>query len=74
MKKIKKSLNILKMLDKLRKKMYTIYEVEERKRINMYTSYIVDELGTIRYDASKLSQKEIDEILEDHEEWSIRVY
>ena len=44
------------MLDKLRKKMYTIYEVEERKRINMYTSYIVDELGTIRYDASKLSQ------------------
>lgn len=62
------------MLDKLRKKMYTIYEVEERKRINMYTSYIVDELGTIRYDASKLSQKEIDEILEDHEEWSIRVY
>lgn len=30
----------------------------------MYISYIVDEL----------SQKEIDEILENHEEWSIRVY
>lgn len=42
--------------------------------MNMYTSYIVDELGTIRYDCSELSQKEIDEILERHEEWSIRVY
>lgn len=40
----------------------------------MYTSYIVDELGTIRCDCSELSQKEIDKILESHEEWSIRVY
>lgn len=40
----------------------------------MYTSYIVDELGTIKYDRSESSQKEIDEILETHEEWSIRVY
>lgn len=40
----------------------------------MYISYIVDELGTIRYTCDELSQKEIDEILENHEEWSIRVY
>lgn len=40
----------------------------------MYTSYIVDELGAIRYICSELSQKEIDEILKNHEEWSIRVY
>lgn len=40
----------------------------------MYTSYIVDELGTIKYVCSELSQKEIDKILESHEEWSIRVY
>ena len=40
----------------------------------MYTSYIVDELGTIRCNCSELSQKEIDNILKDHEEWSIRVY
>lgn len=40
----------------------------------MYTSYIVDELGTIRCDCSELSQKEIDKISENHEEWSIRVY
>lgn len=37
----------------------------------MYISYIVDELGTIRYVCDELSQKEI---LENHEEWSIRVY
>lgn len=74
MQKIKKSINLLKTLDKLRKKIYTIYEVKERKRINIYTSYIVDELGTIRYVCSESSQKEIDEILENHEEWSIRVY
>ena len=40
----------------------------------MYISYIVDEIGTIRYVCDELSQKEIDEILENHEEWSIRVY
>lgn len=40
----------------------------------MYTSYIVDEPGAIRYICSELSQKEIDKILEAHEEWSIRVY
>lgn len=40
----------------------------------MYISYIVDELGTIRYACDELSQKEIDEILENHEKWSIRVY
>ena len=40
----------------------------------MYTSYIVDELGAIRCDCSELSPKEIDEILENHEEWSIRIY
>lgn len=42
--------------------------------MDMYISYIVDELGTIRYVCSELSQKEIDEILENHEEWLIRVY
>lgn len=31
MQKIKKSINLLKTLDKLRKKIYTIYEVKERK-------------------------------------------
>lgn len=42
--------------------------------MDMYTSYIVDELGTIKFVCSELSQKEINEILERHEEWSIRVY
>lgn len=37
----------------------------------MYISYIVDELGTIRYVCDELSQKEIDEILENHEERKI---
>ena len=38
----------------------------------MYKTFIVDELNYILYDCSKLTERHIDNILKDHEEWSLK--
>nr|DAX93279.1 MAG TPA: DNA-directed RNA polymerase II subunit [Caudoviricetes sp.] len=37
----------------------------------MYKTFIVDELNHIIYDCSNLTEKQIDNILKEHEEWRI---
>lgn len=38
----------------------------------MYKTFIVDELNHVIYDCQNLTEKQINNILKDHEEWSLK--